>query len=73
MTPNNQSNMSPGPNVLSHNNNEDFEIGSPPWPRTPASPVFNSHTPPVTQESFRSTKVTVITDQYIFLKVNFPY
>lgn len=38
--------------------NEDFEMGSPPWPRTPASPVFNS--PPVTtQDSFRSTKVTV--------------
>lgn len=39
--------------------NEDFEMGSPPWPRTPASPVFNS--PPVTtQETFsRSTKVTV--------------
>lgn len=40
--------------------NEDFEMGSPPWPRTPASPVFNS--PPVTtQDSFRSTKVTVST------------
>lgn len=23
---------------------DDFEMGSPTWPRTPASPVFNSHT-----------------------------
>lgn len=38
--------------------NEDFEMGSPPWPRTPASPVFNSP-PVVPQESFRSSKVTV--------------
>jgi AT-rich interactive domain-containing protein 1 len=40
--------------------NEDFEMGSPPWPRTAASPVFNS--PPVVapQESFRSSsKATV--------------
>lgn len=34
--------------------NEDFEMGSPPWPRTPASPVFNSP-PVVPTESFRSS------------------
>ncbi|XP_055546212.1 trithorax group protein osa isoform X2 [Wyeomyia smithii] len=43
---------SPGP----HNQHEDFEMNSPTsWPRTPASPVFNSHVPP-TETPFRSTK-----------------
>lgn len=57
MTPN-QANVSPGTNMP---HNEDFEMGSPPWPRTPASPVFNSHAPPPVSgpDSFRSTKVTV--------------
>lgn len=59
MTPG-QANVSPGGAGMPHN--EDFEMGSPPWPRTPASPVFNSHAaPPVsTQDSFRSSKVTVM-------------
>ena len=57
MTPN-QANVSPG-TTMPHN--EDFEMGSPPWPRTPASPVFNSHAPPAVSgpDSFRTTKVTV--------------
>lgn len=58
MTPN-QANVSPGTNMP---HNEDFEMGSPPWPRTPASPVFNSHAPqpPVSgQESFRTSKASV--------------
>ncbi|XP_055644200.1 trithorax group protein osa isoform X2 [Toxorhynchites rutilus septentrionalis] len=43
---------SPGP----HNQHEDFEMKSPTsWPRTPASPVFNSHVPPA-ETPFRSTK-----------------
>ncbi|XP_062714547.1 trithorax group protein osa-like isoform X2 [Aedes albopictus] len=43
---------SPGP----HNQHEDFEMNSPTsWPRTPASPVFNSHVPPA-ETPFRSTK-----------------
>lgn len=50
---------SPGAGVHPHSG-EDFEIGSPPWPRTPASPVFNSHPSPVTpQDSYRTTKVKV--------------
>lgn len=57
MTPNQ---ASPGASVHPHSG-EDFEMGSPPWPRTPASPVFNSHAPPVTpQDSYRSTKVKVV-------------
>lgn len=56
MTPNQ---ASPGASGHPHSG-EDFEMGSPPWPRTPASPVFNSHAPPVTpQDSYRSTKVKV--------------
>lgn len=44
---------SPGP----HNqHDQDFEMNSPTsWPRTPASPVFNSHVPPA-ETPFRSTK-----------------
>ncbi|XP_055613391.1 trithorax group protein osa [Uranotaenia lowii] len=44
---------SPGP----HNQHEDFEMSSPApsWPRTPASPVFNSHVAPA-ETPFRSTK-----------------
>lgn len=46
---------SPGP----HNQHEDFEMNSPTsWPRTPASPVFNSHVPPA-ETPFRSTKVNI--------------
>lgn len=56
MTPN-QANASP------HPHGEDFDMGSPTWPRTPASPVFNSHVPPVVpQESYRSAKVKVSLD-----------
>lgn len=54
-----QANASPGASGLPHGA-EDFEMGSPPWPRTPASPVFNSHAPPATpQDSYRSSKVKV--------------
>lgn len=55
-----QTNASPGASGHPHSG-EDFEMGSPPWPRTPASPVFNSHAAaPVTpQDSYRSTKVKV--------------
>lgn len=58
MTPNQGNVQSPGPSNMPHS--EDFEMASPPWPRTPASPVFNS--PPVAPpESFRSTsKASVI-------------
>lgn len=45
---------------------EDFEMGSPSptWPRTPASPVFNSHTPaPETPTPHRPSKVSI--DQII--------
>lgn len=53
MTPN-QAGASPGP--AGHPHGEDFEMGSPPWPRTPASPVFNSHAPPAPpQDSYRSS------------------
>lgn len=56
MTPN-ASNASPHPH-------EDFEMGSPTnWPRTPASPVFNTHIaappPPPETSSYRSSKVKV--------------
>lgn len=53
-----QTNASP---ASGHPHGEDFEMGSPSWPRTPASPVFNSHAAaPVTpQDSYRSTKVKV--------------
>lgn len=57
MTPNQAS-----PGAIGHpHGGEDFEMGSPPWPRTPASPVFNSHAPPVTpSDSYRSsTKIKV--------------
>jgi hypothetical protein len=49
------------PSAAGHpHGSEDFEMGSPPWPRTPASPVFNSHGPPVTpQDSYRTSKVKV--------------
>lgn len=52
--------------------NEDFEMGSPPWPRTPASPVFNSPPAVPPPESFRSTKATVrnVRAHKIFLFVN---
>lgn len=58
MTPNQANVQSPSTSNMPHG--EDFEMASPPWPRTPASPVFNS--PPVTtQDSFRSSsKATVI-------------
>lgn len=53
-----QANASP---ASVHPHGEDFEMGSPSWPRTPASPVFNSHAAaPVTpQDSYRTTKVKV--------------
>ncbi|KAG5681564.1 hypothetical protein PVAND_010983 [Polypedilum vanderplanki] len=54
-----QANVSPSTSSgMPHN--EEFEMGSPPWPRTPASPVFNSHAPPPVsaQDSFRTSKVT---------------
>lgn len=58
MTPN-QANASPGASGHPHSG-EDFEMASPPWPRTPASPVFNSHPPPATPtDSYRTTKVKV--------------
>jgi hypothetical protein len=57
MTPN-QANASPGPGGIPHGG-EDFEMGSPPWPRTPASPVFNSHPPSTPQDSYRTSKVKV--------------
>uniref|UniRef100_W4VR84 Putative swi-snf chromatin-remodeling complex protein n=1 Tax=Corethrella appendiculata TaxID=1370023 RepID=W4VR84_9DIPT len=44
-------NASPG---TPHNAHEDFEMNSPTWPSTPASPVFNSHHPHT--ETFSSTK-----------------
>lgn len=54
-----QANASPGASGHPHSG-EDFEMGSPPWPRTPASPVFNSHAAAATPtESYRSTKVKV--------------
>lgn len=57
MTPT-QANASPVGGV--HPHGEDFDMGSPPWPRTPASPVFNSHAAaPVTPQEYRSTKVKV--------------
>lgn len=66
MTPSQTANVSPGTSGMPHS--EDFEMGSPPWPRTPASPVFNSHTPPAVsaQDSFRSSKVTVNNQCSIF-------
>ena len=33
---------------------DDFEMGSPTWPRTPASPVFNSHSEPTPHRSSSS-------------------
>lgn len=64
MTPN-QANASP------HPHGEDFDMGSPTWPRTPASPVFNSHVPPVVpQESYRSAKVKVSLDNIIIILVS---
>lgn len=51
----NQSHLAPpSASPGAHQQHEDFEIGSPSWTRTPASPVFNSHVP---QETFRSSKV----------------
>lgn len=66
MTPG-QNVQSPGPSSMPHN--EDFEMGSPPWPRTPASPVFNS--PPVaTPESFRSSSKATV-NKYFIIQINF--
>lgn len=66
-----QANASPVGGVHPHSG-EDFEMGSPPWPRTPASPVFNSHAAaPVTPQEYRSTKVKVINPKsyrFIFFK-----
>lgn len=65
MTPS-QANASSAGNVHSHSG-EDFEMGSPPWPRTPASPVFNSiSAAPVTPQEYRTTKVKVAS--HVFLK-----
>ncbi|XP_065166302.1 trithorax group protein osa isoform X4 [Atheta coriaria] len=45
----------PSPGAASMNSmHEEYEISSPSWPRTPASPVFNTHQPP--QETYRSKK-----------------
>lgn len=63
MTPS-HANASPGPNNP-HGGEENFEMGSPSWPRTPASPVFNnSHAPQTPSQEFsRSTsKVKVSVD-----------
>ncbi|XP_055677490.1 trithorax group protein osa isoform X4 [Lutzomyia longipalpis] len=50
----NQSHLAPpSASPGAHQQHEDFEMGSPTWSRTPASPVFNSHVP---QETYRSTK-----------------
>lgn len=48
----NQSHLASGGGPTMH---DDFEMGSPTWPRTPASPVFNSHTEPTPHRS--SSKV----------------
>lgn len=59
MTPN-QVNANASPVPGHPHGAEDFEMGSPPWPRTPASPVFNSSHVPPPQDSYRSsTKVKV--------------
>lgn len=55
--PPSHANASPGPNHP-HSGEENFEMGSPSWPRTPASPVFNSnsHAPQTPSQEFpRST------------------
>ncbi|XP_066259081.1 trithorax group protein osa isoform X2 [Euwallacea similis] len=42
---------------------EDYgDISSPGWPRTPASPVFNSHVPP--QDTYRSKKTDSLSKLY---------
>jgi AT-rich interactive domain-containing protein 1 len=68
MTPN-QANASPGASGHPLGSGEDFEMGSPPWPRTPASPVFNSHAPPAAppQESYRSSKVKVSSLKFVHI------
>ncbi|XP_045482526.1 trithorax group protein osa isoform X4 [Harmonia axyridis] len=45
---------SPGAASMNSIHEEYSEISSPNWPRTPASPVFNSHVPP--QDTYRSKK-----------------
>jgi AT-rich interactive domain-containing protein 1 len=50
--PPSHTNASPGPNHP-HSGEENFEMGSPSWPRTPASPVFNnSHAPQTPSQEF---------------------
>lgn len=54
----------PSPGAASMNSmHEDYgEISSPGWPRTPASPVFNSHVPP--QDTYRSKKTDSLSKLY---------
>lgn len=69
LTPNQATGVSAHPHA-----SEDFEMGSPPWPRTPASPVFNSHAPPATpQDSYRTTKVKVVNFSSKFIKQSYNY
>nr|XP_015833036.1 PREDICTED: trithorax group protein osa isoform X4 [Tribolium castaneum] len=53
----------PSPGAASMNSmHDDYEISSPSWPRTPASPVFNSHVPP--PDTYRSKKTDSLSKLY---------
>lgn len=67
----NQGHMTPNASNASPHPHEDFEMGSPTnWPRTPASPVFNTHIaappPPPETSSYRSSKVKVNENSKIY-------
>ncbi|XP_050519280.1 trithorax group protein osa isoform X2 [Diabrotica virgifera virgifera] len=53
---------SPGAASINSMHEEYGELGSPSWPRTPASPVFNSHVPP--PETYRSKKTDSLSKLY---------
>lgn len=53
---------SPGAASINSMHEEYGELGSPSWPRTPASPVFNSHVPP--PDTYRSKKTDSLSKLY---------
>nr|CAH7743339.1 unnamed protein product [Callosobruchus chinensis] len=53
---------SPGAASINSMHEEYGELSSPTWPRTPSSPVFNSHVPP--PETYRSKKTDSLSKLY---------
>ncbi|XP_030756458.1 trithorax group protein osa isoform X2 [Sitophilus oryzae] len=55
-------NTVPSPGASMNSMHDDYGDISPTWPRTPASPVFNSHVPP--QDTYRSKKTDSLSKLY---------